>query len=655
MTKSHHVGRRGVLAGLASAGAVALGGNTAMGESMSSTPDTVLLNGRITTNDRTKPEASALAIAGDRLVAVGTDADVMALAGPGTKRIDLKGRRVVPGLIDSHIHVIRGGLNYNMELRWDGVRSLADAMAMLKTQVAKTPAPQWVRVVGGFTEHQFSEKRLPTLEEINAAAPDTPVFILHLYDRALLNRAALRAVGYTKDTVATPGTEIVRDTNGEPTGLLVAKPNALILYSTLAKGPKLPPEYQKNSTRQFMRELNRLGVTSVVDAGGGYQNYPDDYKIIEELHRDGEMTLRISYNLFTQKPKDELADFASWAKQVTPGQGDDTYRHNGAGEMLVYSAADFEDFRVERPDMPPSMESDLEPVVRLLAENKWPFRLHATYDETIGRALDVFEKVHRDVPIDKLHWFFDHAETVTERNLDRIANLGGGIAVQHRMAFQGEYFAERYGARATETTPPIAKMLERGIPVGAGTDATRVASYNPWVSLAWLVTGRTVGGMALYPPRNRLDRAKALELWTVANTWFSNEQGKKGALKAGQLADLVVLSADYFSVSEAEISGLSSILTMVGGKVVWGGEDYKELAPPIPPAMPDWSPVRSFGGYQQRASLGQGNVANTAAGCGCASACSLHGHAHADAWASNVPVSDHKSFWGTLGCSCWAF
>lgn len=656
MIKHLPVDRRDVLAGIASAGVVGLGSQKAIGGVMPNVPDTILFNGRVTTNDRTKPEASAIAIFGDRLVAVGDDANVIGLAGDSTKRIDLKGRRVIPGLIDSHIHVIRGGLNYNMELRWDGVRSLADAMAMLKVQVAKTPAPQWVRVVGGFTEHQFSEKRLPTLEEINAAAPDTPVFILHLYDRALLNKAALRAVGYTKDTVATPGTEIIRDTNGEPTGLLVAKPNALILYSTLAKGPKLPLEYQKNSTRHFMRELNRLGVTSVVDAGGGYQNYPDDYKIIEELHRDGEMTLRISYNLFTQKPKDELADFASWAKSVKPGQGDDTYRHNGAGEMLVYSAADFEDFRVERPDMPPTMESDLEPVVRLLAENKWPFRMHATYDETIGRALDVFEKVHRDVPIDKLHWFFDHAETVTERNLDRIAALGGGIAVQHRMAFQGEYFVERYGTKAAEATPPIAKMLERGIPVGAGTDATRVASYNPWVSLAWLVTGRTAGGLSLYPPQNRIDRAKALSLWTEANTWFSNEEGKKGALKVGQLADLVVLSGDFFAVRESEISELSSVLTMVGGKVVWGAADYTDLAPPIPPAMPDWSPVRTFGGYQQRAEAGSDQLQRTAAAtCGCASACGIHGHAHADAWGSSIPVSDHKSFWGTLGCSCWAF
>lgn len=613
--------------------------------------DLLLINAKVTTLDRTNPQAEAVAVRDGRIQFVGTAADTMRLAGPDTTTIDAGGRRAIPGLIDSHMHIIRGGLNYNMELRWDGVRSLADALDMLKAQVAITPPPQWVRVVGGFTAHQFAEKRLPTLEEINAIAPDTPVFLLHLYDRALLNAAALRVVGYTRDTPNPPGGEIVRDSAGNPTGLLIAQPNATILYATLAKGPKLPPEYQKNSTRHFMREVNRLGVTSVIDAGGGFQNYPEDYEIIEELHRDGQLTVRIAYNLFTQKPRGELADFAGWAKEVTPGQGDDTYRHNGAGEMLVYSAADFEDFQQARPEMPAGMEADLEPVVRLLAENRWPFRLHATYDETISRALDVFERVNSDVPLEGLNWFFDHAETITPRNIDRIAALGGGIAVQHRMAYQGEYFVERYGAQAAEHSPPIRRMLDAGLNVGAGTDATRVASYNPWVSLSWLVTGRTLGGLTLYPPSNRLDREEALRLWTQANTWFSTEVGKKGQIKAGQLADFALLSADYFSVPEAEIEDITAVLTVLGGKVVHGSGDFGPHAPALPPPMPDWSPVRRFGGYQPRPS---GEQRRVFLACGCANACGVHGHAHAQAWGANLPVADAGSFFGALGCACWA-
>jgi predicted amidohydrolase YtcJ len=625
----------------------------------STTPDLILHAGRFTTLDPSNPSAEAVAVNDGIFTAVGREAEIMPLAGRNTEVIGLKGRRVLPGLIDNHLHIIRGGLNYNMELRWDGVRSLADAMVMLKRQVAITPPPQWVRVVGGFTEHQFAEKRLPTIEELNAVAPETPVFLLHLYDRALLNAAALRAVGYTKDTPEPPGGEIVRDANGTPTGLLLAKPNAGILYATLAKGPKLPFDYQVNSTRHFMRELNRLGVTGAIDAGGGFQNYPEDYAVIEKLSGEGLLTIRLAYNLFTQKPKGEKEDFLNWTKTSKYKQGNDYFRHNGGGEMLVFSAADFEDFRVPRPDMPPEMEGELEAVVRILAENRWPWRLHATYDETISRALDVFEKVNRDIPLEGLNWFFDHAETITERNIDRVAALGGGIAVQHRMAYQGEYFVERYGAKAAEATPPVARILKKGVKTSAGTDATRVASYNPWVSLAWLATGKTVGGLALYPPQCRLDRETALRMWSEKVTWFSNEEGKKGRIQAGQFADLMVPSKDYFACAEDEIPGLTSDLTVVGGRVVYGAGDFAALdAMAPPPAMPDWSPVRSFGGYaawgnKKKAGAHAAHRAIEAA-CGCARSCNVHGHGHAHAWSSRIPASDLQSFWGALGCNCWA-
>ncbi|WP_281782061.1 amidohydrolase [Lysobacter auxotrophicus] len=617
-------------------------------------PDLILHGARITTLDPSRPRACAVAIRDGRFLRVGDDREVLALAGPSTKVIDLRGRVVLPGLCDNHTHVIRGGLNYNMELRWDGVRSLADAMAMLQRQVAITPSPQWVRVVGGFSDQQFAEKRLPTLEELNAVAPDTPVFILHLYDRALLNAAALRAVGYTRDTPQPPGGEIARDANGNPTGLLLARPNASILYATLAKGPKLPFDYQLNSTRHFMRELNRLGVTSVIDAGGGFQNYPDDYEVVRRLAAEGQLTVRLAYNLFTQKPREEKEDFLNWTRTSTYRQGDDYFRHNGAGEMLVFSAADFEDFRQPRPDMPANMEEDLEGVVRILAQNRWPWRMHATYDETISRALDVFEKVHREIPLDGLHWFFDHAETISDRSIDRVAALGGGIAVQHRMAYQGEHFVARYGKAAAEATPPVAKILASGARVSAGTDATRVASYNPWVCLSWLVTGRTVGGLSLYPAENRLDRESALRMWTERVAWFSNEEGRKGRIAEGQLADLVVPDRDYFACAEEDIVDTSSVLTVVGGRIVYAADEFAPHDPPMPPAMPDWSPVRTFGRDAKSAVAAVPDTPVQAAGCGCALACNVHGHQHAKAWGANVPAGDLKGFWGALGCACWA-
>jgi len=625
--------------------------------------DLILFNGKIHSFNAETPNITAVAIKDGKFIAVGNDSDIMTFASEETKIIDLQNKRVVPGINDSHIHLIRGGLNYNLELRWDGVPSLADALRMLKEQVDRTPNPQWVRVVGGWSEFQFAERRMPTLEEINAIAPDTPVFILHLYDRAIMNRAALRAVGYNKNTPAPPGGQIERDSNGEPTGLIIATPNAMILYSTLAKGPTLSYEHQINSTRHFMKELNRFGITSVIDAGGGFQNFPDDYKVVNELNEKKQLTVRIAYNLFTQKPKHEFEDFNDWIDTVKLYQGDDMYRHNGAGEMLVFSAADFEDFLQPRPDLPENMEAELEKVVRLLVENRWPFRLHATYNESITRFLNVFEKINQDVPFNGLPWIFDHAETIDERNIERVKALGGGIAVQSRMAYQGEYFTDRYGAKAAENTPPIKKMLEMEVPVGAGSDATRVSSYNPWVSMYWMTAGKTVGGLQLYT-ETRLNRQTALELYTRGSAWFSQEQTKKGDIKVGMFADLAVLDRDYFTIDDEDIKKIESDLTIVDGKIVYANGDFSSFSPPHIPILPDWSPTNIYNGYPVRSNLQSAIEKNTKADAkpkltsqihSCSGSCDVHAHSHDIARMSNVPVNNYNAFWGALGCSCFAF
>ncbi len=620
--------------------------------------DTILIKGRIATMDERRSYAQAVAIRDGHFIAVGSDQEIMAYKGEKTKVIDAGGRTIIPGLNDSHMHVIRGGLSYNVELRWDGVPSLADGLRMLKEQARRTPSGQWVRVIGGWSEFQFAERRMPTLEEINAVSPDTPVFVLHLYCRGILNKAALRACGYTKDTPNPPSGEIQRDASGNPTGLLIARPNAGILYATVGKQPKLPPEHQMNSSRHFMRELNRLGLTSLVDAGGGSQIYPDDYKIIEELHRRGEMTVRMAYNIFTQKPKEEKEDFLRCMKLTAPGKGDDFYRCNGAGEMLVYSAADFEDFLEPRPDFLSNMEKDLKEVVSLLAANKWPFRIHATYDESITRMLNVFEEVNRKIPFKGTKWFFDHCETISDRNLERVKALEGGIAIQDRMAFQGEYFLDRYGKQAAERTPPVRKMLELGIPVGAGTDATRVASYNPWLSLYWLVSGKTIGGASLYSKTNRLSREGALKLYTQGSSWFSGESAKKGAIAVGQLADITVLTEDYFSVPEEKIKGIESVLTIVAGKIVYGAQEFQGLGPASLPVLPEWSPIRAYGGYgapldvrkAARAGVPVLQHQHTAE-------CHAHGCLHAAHQllvGIKAAAPRYSDFWG-LGCDCFVF
>ncbi|MFS0907319.1 amidohydrolase [Priestia aryabhattai] len=607
-------------------------------------PDMILYNGKITTLDPSQPEVSAIAITDGLITAVGGD-ELLNSATEKTKKINLKRKRAIPGLNDSHIHVIRGGLHYNMELRWEGVPSLAIALEMLREQARRTPAPQWVRVVGGWSEFQFKERRMPTLEEINAVSEDTPVFVLHLYDRALVNRAGLRALGYTKDTPDPPGCLIERDKRGNPTGLLIANPNASILYSSLGRAPVLNFDDQINSTRHFMRELNRLGITSAIDAGGGFQNYPDDYKVVEHLAEKDQLTLRIAYNLFTQNPNHEYEDFASWAKIVSPGQGSDKYKMNGAGEMLVFSAADFEKFQMPRPDLATVMEADLKKVISLLVENRWPFRLHATYDESITRFLNVFEEVNREIPFNGLRWWFDHAETISDRSMERVKALNGGIAIQDRMAFQGEYFVDLYGKEAAKRTPPIHRMLDLGIPVGAGSDATRVSSYNPWVALYWMVAGKTIGGLSIYDEKNKLDRKVALELYSKGSAWFSGDEDKKGTLSVGQFADIAVLSADYFTVPEEEIKDLESLLTIMGGQVVYGNDEFKNLSPELPPASPDWAPtgVYGYGG----ANLAQNILSHDAHNHKHSCSNPLHQHTH-------TVIGKDGTKWG-IGCTCFAF
>jgi predicted amidohydrolase YtcJ len=648
-----HATRRGLLKSAAAAALLigARAGNVE--EPKMTTPELILTNGKITTLERTKPEVEALAVAGGSVIATGPASEIMALAGPRTDVIDLNGRRVIPGLNDSHTHLIRGGLNYNMELRWEGVPSVADALRLLKAQTDRTPPPQWVRVVGGWSEFQFAERRMPTLQEINAAAPDTPVFILHLYGRALLNQAAIKVLGIGKDTPNPPGGLIERDGRGEPTGLLVAKPSALILYSTLAQGPRLPLTDQINSTRHFMRELNRLGITSVIDAGGGGQNFPEDYEVIRLLHDDGKMTVRVAYNLFAQKAGQELSDYERWIAMTKPGAGDSMMRMNGAGENLTWSAADFENFLEPRPDLAPVMERELEAIVELLATNDWPFRIHATYDETIDRFLSVFERVNGKAPF-ATRFIIDHAETISERNIERIKALGGGIAIQHRMAFQGEYFVDRYGAKAAEATPPIALMLASGLPVGAGTDATRVASYNPWVCLYWLTQGKTLGGLTLTPARNRLDREAALVLWTKGSAWFSGEGGRKGALVPGAHADLAVLSDDYMTVPGEAIQFIESVLTMVGGTIVYGAADFRSRDHRPPPPSPSWSPAAVYGGHWRKAANKPALAMKAGSALEPSHRCGPHGHHRHIAWTQPVPAGDERAFWGALGCSCFA-
>ena len=564
-------------------------------------PDLIISNGKIATMAKEGEFVQAVAVKDGKIVAIGSNASILKRKGPGTRLIDAHGGTVIPGLNDSHTHVIREGLNYNMELRWDGVKTLKRAMEMLREQAARTPEGAWVKVVGGWSEHQFEEKRLPTLAEINAAVPDKPVFILYLYGLGYLNKKGVETLNYTKDTKFPDGV-VALDASGQPTGLLIAKPNAMVLYATLGKTNKLSRDDQLNSTQHYYSELNRLGITSAIDAGGGGQAYPDDYGVSVELARQGKLTVRTSYYLFAQKPGKELEDYQRWMTLTQPKKNEhllysNGYSTEGGGENLVWSAADFENFLEPRPNLPQHMEGELEPVLTLLIKNRWPFRIHATYAESIERDLAVIEKINQTTPLNGLRWIFDHAETATDEQLKRVKALGGGIAVQDRMYFQGEAYWKQYGPQ-TRQMPPLKKMLELGLPVGLGTDGTRVSSYGPWPSVYWAATGKTAGGLATWQHKDVLSRFQALQLMTRGSAWISGEEKAKGTIRPGQYADFALLTHDYFTIDAEKIKDLESVLTVVNGKVVYGAGQYQQLAPQLPPVSPAWSPVAYYGGYQ---------------------------------------------------------
>lgn len=627
------------------ASAIALSLDAAACASLQNPPpaDLVLRNGRIHILNRRNDVVESIALRDGKVAAFGTAQDTARLVGPRTQVVDLAGRVVVPGLNDSHMHLINGGLQYNLEVRWDDVESVGEALQLLRRQVQRTPPGQWVRVLGGWSEFQFAEKRMPTIDELNAVSEDVPVMVLHFYDTALLNRAAVRALGYTQDTPQPPGGEIVRDRAGQPTGVVLAKPSMFSVYSAMRRAPQLGHDARLNSIRQFMRELNRLGITSVGD--GGADNNLADYALMSELAQGNHFTIRVACSMFSFSPGREYEDFASWISQVRLTD-DPLYKIRGAGEILTFSAFDSANFLLPRPELQPTAEADFEKVIRLFVEHGWPFQFHASYDESITRLLPVLERVQRDAPLDKVRWFINHAETISAPNIDRVAKLGGGISAHDRLAFQGESFLRRYGPRVADRAPPVGEMLRAGVHVGLGTDATRIASYNPWKALQWFVTGRTEGGVPLVGPANRLDRLEALRQYTVGSAWFSGDEQVKGSLEPGMFADLAVLSADYFAVPEDDIRKIESVLTVMGGRIVHAKGPFGPLAPPPLPVDPTWSPV-AVAAQDREPYLGS-QLRSASHRCGHSHASGEHcaGTPHVHQW-----VQGDAGVW-SLSCNC---
>ncbi len=585
---------------LASAG-ILVGPSSAFASKYDEHRPLVVVNAKVLTVDAKDRIAEAFICTGGRFSFVGTTKEALNQKPEEALVVDANGSTIIPGLNDSHTHIVRGGMMYTLELRWENVHSVEDGLERLRKQAERTPKGQWIRVVGGYSWEQFRERRLPTIDEINRAVPNNPVLVKYLYAHAMINKMAVEAIGYNGPEAPTyPGGYIARDRHGKATGMLIADPSGLILYKTLARTPKLSYEEQLISTRHYHRELNQFGITSAADCGGGGMVFPDAYTVIHDIHDRGQQTVRIGMSTFPQIKGQEDDDYRRWTKQYKPGQGTPMLRFVGAGENICWATYDYEIFSMPRPDIDKDAELRQEHILRTIHQAGWSSRQHMTYNETIDRLLPVYERVAHELGGLSSNWCVDHAETITEYNLERIAKLGGGIAVQNRIAYQAEDFLRQYGSAELAQTPPLRKMLKMGIPVGGGTDSTRVSSYNPWLSLEWMITGKSVGGLQIYGDENRLERLEALRLWTKGSAWFTKEEKDKGSITKGEYADFAILDRDYLNVPDAEIRDITANLTVVGGRVVYGANRFEHMSQKLPELLPSWSPVKYYGGYNNR-------------------------------------------------------
>jgi predicted amidohydrolase YtcJ len=494
--------------------------------------DTVLVDGKIVTVDRQFSIREALAIADGKIVAVGTDAAVRKLAGPATRVIDLHGRTVIPGLIDSHMHAIRAALSFSTEVNWIGARSLKEALARIGAAAKRRGPGAWLIVAGGWNEAQFAERRRPTQAEIETAAPANPVYVQLGYGWAVMSHAGFKALGIDGEGDLPAGARLERDSAGRPTGAISGGSGAIVaLFDRL---PKPTFEQQIEGTREFFRELNRLGITGVVDPGGN-NLFPRDYRALFDVWRRGELTVRVAYSLNGQTAGKELEELKSLTAMLPMGFGDPVLHFNGIGERITLAMNN-------NPDPSAADEEQYYRVVKWAAERGLTLTMHWGPNSTVDHLLRIFERVNREVPIAPLRWSVAHLNDASEESLQRMSSLGVGWTVQDAMYFGGEAFVRRSGAEAARRVPPVVTGQRLGVHIGAGTDAHRVASYNPFTALQWFQDGKTVGGVAIRGPEETPSRADALRFYTLGSAWFSFDDDRRGSLEVGKLADLAVLS-----------------------------------------------------------------------------------------------------------------
>lgn len=544
-----------------------------LGMAQAPVPDMILTGGKIVTLDARDTLAEALAINHGRISFVGSAAQIRALAGPQTVVVDLAGRTVIPGLIDSHIHAIRDALYYTTLIDWGDIRDLNGALESIRAAARKSGPGRWITVVGGWAKDQLREKRAPTPQELDAAAPDNPVFIQHLFDFAVLNSLAMKTLGITAKTDVPPAGKVLTDGNGVPTGVITGGGSALTFGQLTSK--ILRPSFAERvtSTRAYFRTLNRLAITGIMDEGG---IPPSDYRPLFKVWRDGGLTLRVRYDFMAEHPGREFQNYQELLQILPSHLGDDWLRFVGPGEIVVFGMYDGS---LVAKDVKPSAEAKkaLLEFSSWAAQNGYTIHIHSSHNTNASEILDVFEEVNRATPIANLRWAISHVEDATDSTLLRMKALGIGYAIQDRMYFGGDTYINDHDPAVVQRAPPVVSAMRMGIIVSAGTDANWVTPYNPFVSLRWLLNGQTLNGTATRSAEELPSRVEALWMYTINGAWMSFDEADRGSLEPNKLADLAVLDRDYMTIPVEDVGNIQSLLTVVGGKVVYAAAPYEQV------------------------------------------------------------------------------
>jgi predicted amidohydrolase YtcJ len=530
--------------------------------------DLVFSNGKIVTVDERFTIAQAVAVKGERIVAVGSSQEIARLAGPNTRTIDLRGRTAIPGLIDNHLHLLRAGNTWELELRWDGIDSRKRAIEMLRTRAKSVGPGGWVFNIGGWATAQFTDDRKPfTREELDAIAPDNPVALQESYYQVFLNSRALKEFGIEAGKPDPPdfvSGSILRDPSGKPMGVI--RGDIAATRPVAARMPKLAPDRLEASTRALVQDMNRAGLTSFGVAGCN----ADVLEIMQRWKAESRLPVRVfCIGGAAAGSPDQVERSIPQIARMKLFQGD-TYIDDVVFGESVYTPLHDRMFAIDSEPQPEQL-TQWRRLAMEIAKARLPLHVHAELRDTIDAFLDQIEAVNKEYPIRNLRWALAHVNQINASQLERMKKLGMYAAVHPWAVINGAIMHEGFGNGADDM-PPLATIQQSGITWGLGSDGTAANQYLPMTALNFAVTGKMAGGLKVI--RQTIDREDALIAYTRKNAYFVFQENNLGSIQAGKLADLVVLDRDYLTVPADQIKDLKPVMTVVGGKIVYSSSQF---------------------------------------------------------------------------------